>query len=79
MPPLAGMIKFSTSVRTFADICVSDGDREWSVPTANKFGFIHEYVVLGMRADRRHLISITVKDADGVELENPEPLEFETA
>ena len=51
--PLAGVIKFSTSVRTYAEIRVSDGERDWTVPTSDAFGFDHDYIVLGLRAGQR--------------------------
>ena len=52
--PLAGVIRFSTSIRTTAEIRVSDGERDWTIPTSKAFGFDHDYIVLGLRAGRRH-------------------------
>ena len=58
LAPLAGEIVFQTSVPTVAEITVSDGSREWPVPTEATFRWDHRYTVLGMRSDRPHRLRV---------------------
>lgn len=77
--PLAGVVTFNTTVPTVAEITVSDGDREWPVPTETTFRWDHRYVVLGMRSDRAHKLNIRVKDRAGHVVDGEHVLQFRTA
>lgn len=78
LAPLAGRISFETTVPSVAEITVSDGTREWPVPTDATFRWDHSYVVLGMRPDRGHTLMIRVKDRAGVIVEGEHSIKFRT-
>ena len=65
LAPLAGLVMFETTVPTVAEISVSDGEREWPIPSDPTFRWNHRYRVLGMRADKGHRLTIKAKDRKG--------------
>ena len=63
--PLAGILTFTTDVPSYAVIYISDGERNWRIPTPNTFAVEHRHVLLGMRADRPHTVQVSVRSQEG--------------
>ncbi len=76
--PLAAIVSADTDEPAALVIHVSDGDRQWSIPTSLDLVMQHSVAVLGFRPDRRHVVEISAQDAAG-NTSATIPLQFETA
>jgi len=67
--PLARLLQFTTHEPALATVTVSDGEREWTVPTPDSPAIEHSVSLIGMRPARSHTVTVAVRDeADNVEL-----------
>ncbi len=75
--PLALICRFRTDVPTRTTVRLSDGTNSNRVPAVSGFRTEHEVVILGLRPNRSHTITITVVDEEGHTGES-QPLEWKT-
>jgi hypothetical protein len=76
--PLAAIVSADTNEPAVLLIQISDGNREWNIPTSHELATRHSLAVLGFRPDRRHVLQISARDEAG-NISAAMPLEFETA
>jgi hypothetical protein len=76
--PLAAIVNAATNEPTVLDIQVSDGKREWKIPTPSAYSLSHSLPVLGLRPDRQHLVTVFARNEAGKVTASTQ-LEFTTA
>lgn len=76
--PLAAVLRFATDEPVRTIIKVSDGDNNWELDYDDSRSPADGLAVVGMRADRRHEIRVTIRDIAGNETTAPETLAFTT-
>ncbi len=76
--PLARVVEFSTDQPAIPEITVSDGAREWTVPTADEPSTSHSVPIVGMRAGTSHTASISLQGEGGGRSSEAAVVVFET-
>lgn len=75
--PLAAIVSTETNEPTIIDIQVGDGNRQWKIPTPTNYSLSHSLVVLGLKPDRQHLVTVTARNEAGKST-TPSQLKFTT-
>ena len=75
--PLAAIVSAVTNEPTVLQIQISDGNRDWKIPTSEELATSHSLPLLGFKPDRRHVVHVTARNAAG-NVSATIPLEFET-
>lgn len=76
--PLAAVLRFSVGEPVRTAISVSDGKHEWQLDYDEVNDPRKGLAVVGMRPNRKHVISVTIRDAAGNTRRAPQTLEFTT-
>jgi arylsulfate sulfotransferase len=76
--PLAAVLQFTATEPVDTLVEVSDGVNEWTLEFEETQDSQAGLPIIGMRPDRSHTLTVTIRDADGNQLEALEPLTFRT-
>jgi len=76
--PLAAIVSAATNEPTVLLIRVSDGNRDWTIPTSPELATRHSLPILGFRPDRQHVVQVTARNEAG-NVSATIALEFDTA
>ena len=63
--PLVAILEFSTNTASHTTVVVSDADRSFELPSEKRAAKNHRIVVLGLRSDTTHTISLTASKGNG--------------
>lgn len=74
--PLAAIVRFSAREPVHTTIELGDGEREWTLDFAQDPA--KGLPILGMRPGRRHVLRISIQDANGDIVSAPQALEYTT-
>ncbi len=68
--PLARVVEFTTHVPALATVTVSDGSREWTVPTPESPSIEHVVPIIGMRPATTHTVTVAIRgEADDEQID----------
>jgi len=76
--PLAAIVRFQTDRPVSTILSITDGAHTWELEYAANMNPACGLPVIGMRPNRHHTITVTVRDSSGEELQISEPLSFTT-
>ena len=75
--PLSAEVSFMTNQPSTVTLEFVEGDRSWSVDTKLPAATKHTVPILGMRADRKHVVTVVVNNSAG-QTARSEPIEITT-
>ncbi len=76
--PLAALVRFTASEPVRTTLEISDGGRQWQVTFNDRQDSAKGLPILGMRANRRHWIKVSISYGDGNTVRGPRTLEYAT-
>ncbi len=77
--PLARVVEFTTHAPAVATVTVSDGSREWTVPTPESLSIEHSVPIIGMRPATTHTVTVAIHGEAGDEQIGTVTATFDTA
>ncbi len=68
---LVRVVEFATHAPAVATVTVSDGSREWTVPTPESPSIEHSVPIIGLRPDTTHTVTVAIRgEADDEDVPN---------
>jgi arylsulfate sulfotransferase len=77
--PLARVVEFATNQPAVATVTVSDGSREWTVPTPDTAQVEHSVPIVGLLPATTHTITVALRNEAGEASAAPATATFDTA